>query len=253
MIDATLERLGEIGETGRVDEIPVLTAHLLGATSYSDDALRALDGVLARCGPEGLVAIETRVRRNFGGWSEWSNLASSHAASVPRAVQRLATFHPSGRVREAAVKAIALRADPVDLPYLLLRMNDWVLPVATRARTAVVERLNGDGADWVIALPVIRYLRSTTRRDLRGVLDAVQGFLASPAARDALRKGLREGSRGVRRAALGIVERLRTSTRSRSFATPPRTAIPSSQRRPPGSLAVCSEARNDGRSSRPCS
>jgi HEAT repeat protein len=209
-VDLTMSRLEEIGSSGRIDQLPELTVHLpLGSSHFSQTALRALEGLLSRCGPEGLVAIETRVRYHLRSWSTWSNLAPIDVPGAPLPVQRLASFHQSGHVREAAVRALVERGDSSDLAYLLLRMNDWVFPVATRARTAVAERIVGPAAvAWIEVLPVLAYLRSTTRRDLRGVLDAADAFLSTPAARDALHRGLREGSRGVRRAALAIVERL---------------------------------------------
>jgi hypothetical protein len=55
----------------------------------------------------------------------------------PVAAAGLLSMHPSGYVREAAVRELAATASAQALPFLLVRTADWVEPVRSAAQTAV--------------------------------------------------------------------------------------------------------------------
>src|SRR5579872_1118675 len=52
-----------------------------------------------------------------------------------------ASFHRNGYVRHEAIRLLAQIEDGSELPFLLIRQNDWVQPIAGEARTAVESRL----------------------------------------------------------------------------------------------------------------
>ncbi|HYW14012.1 MAG TPA: hypothetical protein VE871_18755 [Longimicrobium sp.] len=113
---------------------------------------------------------------------------------------------PSGYVREAAVQRLALLGDGGELPPLLVRANDWVQPVRTRALDALHARVVPDyAAQWVRALPLVLRLRGTERGDARPLVDAVLGLLRTPDARDAVWKGMHMPDSFIRRACLRIL------------------------------------------------
>jgi hypothetical protein len=55
----------------------------------------------------------------------------------------LASCHPNGYVREAALHGLSTN-DERTLPFVLLRLNDWVAPI----RSLALERLRG----WTLGL-----------------------------------------------------------------------------------------------------
>lgn len=63
----------------------------------------------------------------------------------------LAASHGDGRIRELAVTALVEKPDPTILPFLLLRMTDWVSPVSDLARMGVVRLLHDAPATYLQA------------------------------------------------------------------------------------------------------
>jgi hypothetical protein len=61
----------------------------------------------------------------------------------------LASFHPSGYVREEAIAHLAAVWDGTELPFLLIRVNDWVAPVrAPGERSSSGSRLIAGLTKW---------------------------------------------------------------------------------------------------------
>lgn len=129
-------------------------------------------------------------------------------SSIERAPQSVATgalvlaaSDYDGRVRMAAVNALARRDGPGVLPILLVRANDWYAPIAERAAGILRERLASDGAaSFVGVLPLVMRLESCARVDHRPFLDTLHAALSAPEEREALLGGLEQGTAGARRA-----------------------------------------------------
>jgi|GEM_PF-1013121 len=118
-------------------------------------------------------------------------------------------MHPSGYVREGAVRRLAaLRArDGDELPFLLLRANDWIPAVRAAAARAVEERA-ADAKytpELVWSLPLLTRLAESTRGEVDAVVSAVRATLEQPAARSALLGGLHSRDRRVRRSAYALL------------------------------------------------
>ena len=110
------------------------------------------------------------------------------------------SFHRSGYVREASVKRLAERFTGEELPFLLLRINDWVEPVRERALRAVELRFTQEHARSLVqCLPLILRLKECGRAEHQDLPDRVQSFLSQPGQREALLEGTKAGDRGVRR------------------------------------------------------
>lgn len=116
---------------------------------------------------------------------------------------QLATCHPSGYVREAAVRRLAVASDGQEVPFLLLRVNDWVAPVRKAAVTALWARLNAEGAaSLVSALPLVDVTKRWRRIDDADVLAEIDEVLRRPTAAPALQDGFMSEDRHQRRACL---------------------------------------------------
>ena len=165
-------------------------------------AIRRLTSGLA---PRDYVRLDEEVRRIYGsyGW-DWQ-LAP---ADLPRLADfgedalrlfGLASFHRNGFVREKAIVWLSYVGTGEDLPYLLIRANDWVEPVRRAAADAIRERLHLSCAPALVeALPLIFRLESTGRAAHDDLVRAVKAVLSDPAAEPAVREGLRSPHREVR-------------------------------------------------------
>ncbi len=137
----------------------------------------------------------------------WRNL---HAGTLLRtsgepgffALLAVSSFHDNGFVREMAVRLLDGCADGRELPYLLLRTNDWV-PVVQRAAYAAVRRrvLPAYAEQFLRNIALCDRLGAQRRNDLRSLHDAVWTLLRSSAALSARQAAFTSADRRVRRAA----------------------------------------------------
>lgn len=86
--------------------------------------------------------------------------------------------HANGFKRENAVRRLGMLGNPIAIPYLIVRVNDWVPQVRAAARDALSRLLRvGNGEAFVAALPAIVHLQTCTREDHTELMRAVQDFL----------------------------------------------------------------------------
>lgn len=187
--------------------VPVLLPLVLSENEETSSRAAAAIRMLMTVLPRGILA---RIDESCRSWWPLANLdTTAWRALRPRDVHRLAarqkatsdvigvaSFHPDGHVREAAVETLDQATDGAELPYLLLRVNDWVTRVADRALEAVTRRVvPAYGAAFVANLQLVVRLSATTRHDHDRLLSAVFALLKDPAQRPALQLGLRSSDR----------------------------------------------------------
>lgn len=207
--------LSVLAQRRKQEVIPYLVPLLL--SPKREDRLaagRAFDVVLAAMLPEDLVWLDQRLRqRRHPGLADapdprpWHELAPAALAGWEEreparlSALRLAACHANGFVREEALRRLGRISDGSELPYLLLRLNDWVPAVRRQALAAVEARLRVEYAPhFVQNLALVEWLKQTRRGDQSAVLDAIARLLAEPACRPAVLAGLSDSSRWVRRA-----------------------------------------------------
>lgn len=137
----------------------------------------------------------------------WRNL---HAGTLVRtsgepgffALLAVSSFHDNGFVREMAVRLLDGCADGRELPYLLLRTNDWV-PAVQRAAYAAVRRrvLPAYAEQFLRNIALCDRLGTQRRNDLRSLHEAVWTLLRSSEACSARQAAFTSAERRVRRAA----------------------------------------------------
>jgi hypothetical protein len=104
-------------------------------------------------------------------------------------------------VREAAVARLDVLDSGRELPFLLIRLNDWVGQVAERSRIAIERRLAaGNAASFLDNLPILFRLVDRKRREHADVLTRVYELLRAPEHEDVRRRGLVSPARAIRRA-----------------------------------------------------
>ncbi len=157
------------------------------------------------------------IRDGLRRWNDCSSLESIRSQlGLHIAPLLLAALHRSGRVREAAVGAVA--GDVRALPVLLVRANDWVPAVRERARTSLRGLVDPThGAAWLAALPLLVRLDICGRTSHTSLLDEVGALLRSDAARSLLLDAVRGPDAAEARTAAPMV--------ARAFGTSDRGAV----------------------------
>ena len=193
--------LGQIGQLREPAGVPLLVSLLYGRSDRASGvAAGTIQEIVDRCGPLELAQLDWTVRRV----SEWRGPAvpAINLVAVARGltgVLGVMSFHASGHVREAAVRILGTSLDPQALPFLLIRLNDWVSPVRAAATEVVRDRLvPSHVATLVWCLPLIYRLREQSRGDHEQVVQAMLDLLRRPECRSELQAGLRARDRQTR-------------------------------------------------------
>lgn len=180
---------------------------LLAFLFSSDDvvaasAAQAVDQIVRQCCSAELLRLDDLVR-NRGEW-HWPDVAPSQVARLSgglAGVLGVFSSHRNGYMREAAVRELAADRRDGGLPFLLIRVNDWVPEVRAAAKQAVLDRLQTEYArEFVRYLPLVFRLKEVGRSDSREIIAPVLALLGRPECRDMLREGLTDSDRQVRRA-----------------------------------------------------
>jgi hypothetical protein len=174
-------------------------------TGAADEAAAAIGVYLDRLGPRELVALDEAMRQRYW-WAAQPGEREISPGDVPQLrahgapVLGLASFHTSGYVRAAAVRELDTTTGGAELPYLLLRLNDWVEPVRDAAYAAIRARLvDGYAPHFIRHLWLLGRLEHCGRADHAALLGIVEAHLVSTDSRPALREALGTPDRWLRR------------------------------------------------------
>lgn len=117
----------------------------------------------------------------------------------------LATFHQNGYVREAAITKLSLVTTGAELPFLILRLNDWVSNVRAAAYKAVRSRIKLEYCRPLIeSQPLISRLEYAGRADHKEIVNRIHQLLHSDECRTALLESLKSKDRYIRRASFTL-------------------------------------------------
>jgi hypothetical protein len=180
------------------------------------EPLEHLAEVAGRVPARLLPAVDAVLRQGFSEYRSdgWPYLRGDRELArfmrLPAAwgVMAVAASHRSGYVREAAVRGLAASNDGRAVPYVLLRLNDWVKEIRRAARSAIEVFFQPVFApDVIAALPVAWALARQNRDDHERFVSRVLAFLRSPACAPALRAGCGAPDREVRRVCFELLLR----------------------------------------------
>ncbi|WHX31034.1 hypothetical protein QNK09_01860 [Brevibacillus agri] len=175
-------------------------------------ARRAVQHSLQRHGKQGLISLDQYIRRltayqhadKLGAWHELSP-ASIEAFPIQDEADAsfvgLCSFHRNGYVREAAVVRLAREASGAELPFLLLRLNDWQPKIRFLAYKALKQRLRSAYAPHFLesVCLVDHLVRYYHREKFTDLVDGIFALLQHPAQRAVLTGGFRSKDLHVRR------------------------------------------------------
>lgn len=214
----TLALISQIHDPAAIPDIVSLLLH--PNRTLAQAAANAVSALTAGLNPADLPWLDQLMReRSSYRWSypsAWAGMKPDRVGLLqlfgePSAALGMASFHFSGYVLEKALRQLGDTGDGTELPFLLLRLNDWVKPVRETAHRLLRARLHpGYAPFFVINILLVNRLRSVQREDQQSMVAAVEHLLASPESRIALETGLCSLDRQVRRACYDVA--LRTAS-----------------------------------------
>ncbi|HEX2835641.1 MAG TPA: hypothetical protein VHW00_21690 [Thermoanaerobaculia bacterium] len=174
-----------------------LPASAVSCGACLHEALETLEQWISTLCIDELMAAEALLR---GVHAYGTDTTESYGELLDRssAVRLILSCHRSGYIREAAVRRLAQSNELQVLPFLLLRVNDWVPQVCEVAKKAVLARVHDRNAnEFVRCLPLVERLRRAHRSDHDNLLAAIDALVLSRA--ENLYETLRHGPPRIRR------------------------------------------------------
>jgi hypothetical protein len=224
-----------LAEVGSAEAAPSLVPCAIEAVGARASAVAARIEELILAHPVvRLPSFDASVRQVSEYRGAWFRATGLHDVLPRHLPEREDTFlclalcHPSGYVREPAIREAArrLRADGhrrhdvLALGLMLLRRNDWVDAVARTAETELERLLVDDLAEvWTRVLPLVDRLGRFERRAQTTFLDAVRRAFRSPRWSEALRDQVRCGDVATARSAMRRALDADAVSRTRAITT----------------------------------
>lgn len=180
--------------------------------------------IISELSPLDLATLDQRVRDSWVGYNyynlqNWQKLRPADVRRLSKSkfgtsLVGLASFHFSGYVREAAVTELAVQRDGKELPFLLIRLNDWVSQVRDAAARAVLARIKPEYAVHLLAnISLVFRLRICGRVEKKFV-DDICNLLKRAECRDVLQAGTKSKDKTVRRISFQLAAEAEPSSRT---------------------------------------
>ena len=184
----------EIGRCGEPAAIPYLVAFaIVSRQEVAEASARAIERLSSSLTPAQYVQFDQYARIHSSdvlpGWEAWYKIRAkdihrlSKLGDAGAVIIGLATCHWNGYVRGEAVKELGRMKAGMELPFLLMRVNDWVRPVRELARRLLRERVRLEyGAHFLRWLPLVVRLRRVHRWDQSELIEAIDEMISLPEA-----------------------------------------------------------------------
>jgi HEAT repeat protein len=180
--------------------------------------------LIAELSPLDLASLDQRVRGMYQSYGyyvnqQWHSLRPSDVGRLAKSkfavsLVGLTSFHYSGYVRQASVEELALQRTGKELPFLLIRLNDWVSQVREAASAAVRNRLEPSYAVHFLAnMALVIRLKNRGRVD-QNFLEEVRVLLKRPECKDILQSGMTSNDKTIRRISFQLAAESDPSTRT---------------------------------------
>lgn len=214
--DDRLEALHQLEASHKVAAIFQLL-HLVNSSEekIAQAAVHAMHRLFQELRPADFPSFDEGIRRQ--SWSSW-NPGGYTVVKIPQAIRTLVrsggdyfflaglfSCHADGYTREAAVRALGTCDTGEELPFLLLRIGDWVEDVRNTAKELLEPRIREQYAPHFVAyLPLVLRLQRARRQNHDAILGRIQKLLATPNALSSIEEGMRSPDGAARRFCYGI-------------------------------------------------
>ena len=199
--DHRFATLKQIADSREVRVVPDLLPLLAADEAVGPHVGRAIADLVRDVTAVQLSWLDEQVRHSSYAhyWSNaWHKIAPAAISRLAQTYELDATVigllasHANGFVRAAALELLAQHTSGREIPFISLRANDWVDPIAARASELLMSRLRPDNRHAVLnALPFIVRVLGQHRRDHSGIERALKSVLLSDGGEDALARGRR--------------------------------------------------------------
>lgn len=196
----------QIGNSKEPLAIPfIMSLGIAGNEKIRSQALSAIHRLFTSLPIEFLPLLDEALRPSWIPEDSWHGMTAEQIPALPKTsgaellYLNLMSCHQSGYVRAAALQILSAGSTATSIPFLLLRLVDWVREVRLVAEIALRHKLNPIyGDEFVQCLGLIgRLARNSRYRPDYTVW--VEDLLRSPECAESLRRGLDAESRDVRR------------------------------------------------------
>jgi len=207
-----ISTLALIGQTRDPVAIPDIVLLLLDRDrDVARSAATAVSALVEVLSPEDLPWLDQIMRERYPySWSypsAWAELKPGQLNLLQRFEREsifalgVASMHYSGYVRDEALRKLSDTEDGTELPFLLLRLNDWVKEVRWAALAFVRQRLSSRYAPFfVMNIALVNRLRFACRGNQEDIVNEIEQLLTSEQGRTALLTGLASTDQQVKRA-----------------------------------------------------
>lgn len=213
--ESPLWAFDEIAKSGEAEVIPHLASFLLSPSQeIRQAAARAIAQLVTLLQDTDYVRLDDLTRTALAYESTinaaWCKLKPTDVESLgelPDGSQMvgLASMHNSGYVREAAVGWLGGASDGSEVPFLLLRLNDWVAVVRAGALRGILSKARPEYAPHFFRhLRLVERLRSCSRETHAEAIEAIDRVLTGPESVTFLREGIGSSDRWFRRHCLRL-------------------------------------------------
>jgi hypothetical protein len=190
---------------------------------FESNDLGEIDQIISELSPLDLASLDQRTRGyvsySYYTFQNWQKLGPSDirklaGSKFATSLVGLASFHSNGHIREKAVAELASQHTGRELPFLLIRLNDWVPQVHEAAAEAVRARIKPAYAVYLLAnIALVLRLRICGRVDKKFV-DDICGLLKSSNCKEVLWAGMKSKDKTVRRMSFQLAAEAEPSSRA---------------------------------------
>lgn len=175
--ESIIRLLNEIQLANEPSTLPCIAKFLLSSDDHVRSvAIAAVEKVISSVDPYDLIQLSDNLIWSYY-WhidEKWTDLKPSDVGKLignsvqlgQSSILGMLSFHRSGYVRHEAVRNLSNITTGGELPFLLIRQNDWVHPVAADAQRAVYQRIGEKYVrHFAKCLRLILHLESLKRHD----------------------------------------------------------------------------------------
>jgi hypothetical protein len=206
----TVSRLRTIGDSGEAYAIPDLLSYAFAPNhDVQTEARSTIRRLFERLPLEQLPALDEALRSGWAHVEDWYGLKPSVKKLKGRGpddfiLLALMSAHRSGYVRAEVIHSLGKDSSEMAIPFLLVRLVDWVEPVRRAADLELIDKLQPQyGSIFVQCLALLERLSEQTRFR-PAYREWVRELLKRPACAEQVTAGLDSNQRAVRRACYPI-------------------------------------------------
>jgi HEAT repeat protein len=210
---AILTAIGDSNERAAI--VDILPFVLASRPDVAAAAAMSVHKLVLGSTPKELAQLDVALRQRslYSGdhFYKWHKVSSEQLGMIVRfgeasvSLFGMASFHQSGYVREAAIKRLDTITSGSELPFLILRLNDWVSNLRDAAYGAIGSRIRPEYAHHFIAnLILVSRLEEAGRADYKALIQAINELLQGDESRGALLESLTSDDRFIRRASFRL-------------------------------------------------